>query len=33
LKIISPQLVLNKVTKVDDKNYSMALFAGGTEAE
>jgi hypothetical protein len=29
LKIVSPQLLLNKVTTVDDKNYSLALFVGG----
>jgi hypothetical protein len=28
LKIVSPLLLLNKVTKDDEKNYSSALFVG-----
>jgi len=28
LKIVSPQLLLNKVTNVDDKKYSSALLVG-----
>jgi hypothetical protein len=28
LKIVSPLLLLNKVTNVDVKNYSLALFIG-----
>jgi hypothetical protein len=28
LKIVSPEPLLNKVTNIDDKNYSLALFVG-----
>jgi len=32
-KLISPKLLLNKVQKCDDKNYSLALFVVGTEVD
>jgi hypothetical protein len=33
LKIVSPQLLLNKITEVDVKNYSWHYSLAGTEAD